>query len=112
MIKINSKNYQKVNIWEFGDRINIKLKPDFINLINLNIQKQFGTKRNIHKKLITNHKISFKTFNTRMKKCYPYHINLDIILDICKLLNIDIYEMQKNIISYKTRKGRNIIIIR
>jgi len=44
-----------------------------------------------------------------MKRGYRYSVDLEILLSLCKILNISIYEMQKNIIAYKTRRGHNYI---
>ncbi|MFC1696842.1 hypothetical protein ACFL1H_00765 [Nanoarchaeota archaeon] len=44
-----------------------------------------------------------------MKRRYKYFIDLEIILNLCKILNIDLKIMQKNIIAYKTRRGWNYV---
>jgi DNA-binding Xre family transcriptional regulator len=102
-------NSKEINIWELGTKINIKINPLFLEIINKKIKEQFNTKRNIHKELIKHYKITFLTFKSRLKKGYKYFIDLEILLNICKLLKIPIIKLQQNIIAYKTRGGSNYI---
>jgi len=102
-------NNQKINIWDLGDKINIKVNKSFIDFVNRKIKEKFGTKRNIHKKLITKYRIPFTTFRIRMKRGYNYFIDLEILLNICNILKIPLNEFQNNIIAYKTRRGYNYI---
>ena len=106
---MNSENNKKINIWELGTRINILLNKDFIDFINQKIKENFKTKRNIHKELIKYYEIPFSTFKSRLKRGYKYYVDLEIIISLCKILKIDLYSMQKKIISYKTRRGWNYI---
>ncbi len=105
---MNSNN-QKINIWDLGDKINIKVKPNFIDLINNKIKFQFKTKRNVHKILIKYYKIPFSTFKDKIKRGYNHFIDLEVLLNLCKILKIPLVELQNNIIAYKTRRGCNFI---
>lgn len=105
---MNSNN-QKINIWDLGNKINIKVSGSFIDFINDNIKENFGTKRNIHRELVKHYEVSFSTFKDRMKKGYRYFIDLEILLNLCKILDIPLNELQNNIIAYKTRRGHNYI---
>jgi len=102
-------NRNEINIWELGDKINIKVDTLFLNDINKRIKKKYSTKKNIHQKLIMNYKIPFSTFKAKMKLGYKYFIDLEILLNLCKLLKISIFKLQKNIIAYKIRGGYNYI---
>jgi len=100
---------KEINIWELGTKINIKINPLFLEIINKKIKEQFNTKRNIYKELIKHYKVTFLTFKSRLKKGYKYFIDLEILLNICKLLKISIIKLQQNIIAYKIRGGSNYI---
>ncbi|MBI3034989.1 hypothetical protein HYY71_01580 [Candidatus Woesearchaeota archaeon] len=102
-------NSDKINIWDLGNKINIKVTDNFIDLINSKIKEKYGAKRNAHKELIRYYNIPFSTFKVRMKRGYKYFIDLDILLNLCKILNIPINDLQKNVIAYKSRKGSNYI---
>jgi hypothetical protein len=102
-------NSNKINIWDLGDRINIKVNVSFIDFINEKIKEKYKTKRNIHKELIKYYKIPFSVFRDRMKKGYKYFIDLEILLNLCKILNISLDKLQSNILAYKTRGGYNSI---
>ena len=106
---MNLKNIEKINIWDLGDRINVKINQEFIDYINNQIKHKFQTKRNIHKELIKYHEISFSVFKNRMKRDYTYFIDLEIIVNLCKILGIDLQTMQENIVAYKSRGGYNYI---
>tara|TARA_Y100000034_G_scaffold10237_1_gene10813 strand:+ start:9141 stop:10286 length:1146 start_codon:yes stop_codon:yes gene_type:complete len=100
---------KEVNIWDLGNRINIKINPSFIKFINNKIKEKFKSKRKIHNILNKHYKIPFSTFKDRMKIGYKYFIDLEILLNLCKILQIPLKNLQKNIISYKTRGGNNYI---
>lgn len=100
---------KEINIWELGDRINVKLDISFIDLINMKIKEKFVSKREIYKKLIKYYKIPFSVFKNRIKRGYKYFIDLEIVLGLCKLLDINLYYMQQNILAYKTKRGWNYI---
>ncbi|MDP2749440.1 MAG: hypothetical protein Q8O89_01250, partial [Nanoarchaeota archaeon] len=100
---------EKINIWEIGERINVKVSISFTDLINNKIEKKFGTKRLVHKQLIKDYSIPFSTFKSRMKRGYKYFVELDILLNLCNLLEIPLEILQKNIVAYKARRGHNYI---
>ncbi|RJQ18242.1 hypothetical protein C4573_00790 [Candidatus Woesearchaeota archaeon] len=99
----------KVNIWEAGIRINIKIKKEFLNLINQEIKKRFKTKRAIHEKLTIHYPLLFSVFKNSMKTSYKQFVDLEIFINLCKLLKIPLGQFQENILAYKTRRGRNSI---
>ena len=61
---------EKMNIWDLGKKINIKVKKEFIGLINKRIKEEFRTKRRVYTELIKFYHISFSTFKDRMKRSY------------------------------------------
>lgn len=103
-------NSNLVNIWEFDQKINIKLEKAFLILINKKISEKYKNKKKVYKELLKYTNCPFSTFCVKLKKGYKYFINLEIILSLCKILNISNKELQKNIIAYKSRKGKNTII--
>ena len=100
---------QKVNIWDLGTKINIKVTKKFLCLINNEIKKQFRTKRAVHKEIIKYYQISFLTFKSRIKPSYKFFIDLEVFLNLCKILKISLDYFQNNIIAYKSRGGVNYI---
>lgn len=63
----------------------------------------------MHAELIKSYKIPFSTFKVRMKRGYKYFIDLEILLNLCKILDIPSDKLQENITAYKTRGGYNHI---
>jgi len=102
-------NNKKINIWDLGSKINIKVNLSFIDFINDKIKEKYKTKRRIHKELIKYYNLPFLVFKDRMKRGYKHFIDLEILLNLCKLLDISLDQLQDNIIAYKTRKGPNYI---
>lgn len=100
---------EKINIWEMGDKINVKINQEFLDFINKKIKEEFRTKRKVHKELIKYYKIPFSTFKERMKKSYGYFIDVEILLNICRILNILPRKLQGNIVAYRMRRGYNYI---
>ena len=105
---MNSNN-QKINIWELGNKINIKVNKSFIDFINNKIKDEFGTKRNIHKELIKCYKTPFSTFKSKLKPSYKYFIDLEVLSNLSKILRILLTKLQESITAYKTRRGYNYI---
>ena len=103
-------SYRKyINIWEIGEKINVKVHTKFIDHLNLKIKEKYQTKRKVHKELIKSYTIPFGTFKKRIKRGYSYFVDLEIFIILCKLLKIPLKKFQNNIIAYKTRRGHNFI---
>jgi len=77
---------KKINIWEFGSRLNVKVNQNFINRINNEIKEQFKTKKKAYDKLILKKPIPFSTFKSRIKRGYVNFIDVEILVELCKLL--------------------------
>src|SRR3989344_6155940 len=100
-------NLKKLNIWDLGNKINVKVRTDFIDLLNTQVTKTFRSKRNVHKELEKIYCLPFSIFANRTKRSYNYFIDLEILVSLCVILKIPLTELQNNVIAYKTRKGRN-----
>src|SRR3972149_4757234 len=103
---------QEANIWEIGDRINVKISRNFYNKIKTLIYQKYRTKRTVYNIIKEQIKISFITFHNILKEEYyqqSFFIPLNIWINLCKTLGIDLIELQTNIIAYKTSNGPNYI---
>ena len=100
---------EDINIWELGERINIRVNQEFLNIINHEIKRVFVTKANAHAALSLYHSLPIKVFCQNLKSSYKYYIDLEIFLGLCTILNISRYELQRNIIAYKLRRSHNYI---
>lgn len=100
------------DLWEISDRISVKLNKEFYKKIKNLIHQKYSVKRNVYNLIKNQIGISFATFHNILKESH-YHENfftpLRIWLNLCKMLNIDLDELQKNIIAYKTSNGPNYI---
>jgi len=105
---MNSNN-QKINIWELGSRINIKINKSFIDFINNKIKEKYKTKSKAHKEMIKYYPVPFLTFKDKLKRGYKYFIDLEILLGLCKIFGISQKTLQKNIVAYKTRRSHNYV---
>lgn len=102
-------NSNSINIWQFKGKINIKLKDSFIELINKKIKEKYKTKERAYNEIIKYYPCHFSVFRAKLKKGYKYFIDLEILLRLCKMLDIPKEKLQHNILAYKSRKGKNTI---
>ena len=104
---MNSNN--QIHIWDLGTKVNVKVNSAFIDFINNRIKEKFITKRSVHQELIKKYNIPFSVFKNRTKRGYTYFVDLEIIVNLCNILDIPLEKFERNIIAYKTRKGSNYI---
>lgn len=99
-----------INIWDLK-RVHIKLKNSFLEKINQEISLRFRTKKNFYNKAIKNREIPWMTFKNILKPSVMsnFFVPLNIYLKIIKNLDFSKNTLQKNVISYKTGRGRNYI---
>lgn len=99
-----------VHIWEL-ERVHIKLKFDFLDLVNEHLFSKFKTKPKSYEQIFQNKEIPFGTFKNILKKSYAkdFFVPLKIYLKIINSLKISKYFLEKNIIAYKTAGGINYV---
>ncbi len=103
---------EEINIWDISYKINVKLNKQFYKNIKRLIYKRHLTQRTAYKIIKKEIGISFVTFHNILKNSYfhkEFFVPLKIWLNLCKILNIDLKELQRNIVSYKTSNGSNYI---
>ncbi len=102
---------EEINIWELGDNIHIKLKRDFLTKTNKLIHKNFKSKEKFYNKIIDKITVPYHTFRNLLKYSYynSFYSPLDVFLVCCDYLGIPREELQRDIESYKTKGGYNII---
>lgn len=104
---------EEINIWDLGLKINIKLDQSFLKKINLLIRKEFKSKEKFYnKELKEKINVPYDTFRNLLKYSYyntGFFAPLEVFILCCDKLGINKREIQKNIESYKTRRGWNII---
>jgi len=99
---------EEFNIWDL-ERVNIKLKIDFLKKINEKIDNNFKFKTAFLKKISQENKINLFFIKNIIKPSYKLFSPLDSWLLICKELDITKEELQSNISSYKTSGGINFV---
>jgi len=102
---------KEFNIWEFGERVNVKVKETFLKEIKTKIFNRYKTKRNTYNQIKNNPSVSFKTFSNLLKENYnkKFFIPLGIWLNLCRITDVNFYYFQKNIEAYKASNGPNFI---
>ena len=102
-----------INIWELGEKINIKPKEDFLIRINRLISKNYSSKEKFYNQFKKQIIIPYNTFRNVLKYSYyksGFYASLNVFIVCCEKLNIEKEELQLNIESYKTEGGYNIIV--
>jgi len=103
---------EEINIWDLGDKINIKLNEDFLKKINLLIRKNFRSKEKFYNKIKKDCDVPYGTFKNLLKYSYykcNFYSPLSVFISCCNNLYIPKDELQENILSYKTKRGWNTI---
>jgi biotin operon repressor len=98
------------HIWDL-ERVNIKLKKEFLTKLNLLIKDKFFSKNKAYEFFFKDKEIPFATFKNVLKESTMKNsfVSLEIFLNICKKLEISEEELEKNILFYKTAGGVNFI---
>ena len=101
-----------IDIWDLGEKIYIKPNISFLKKINFLIRTGFNSKEKLYKKIKEDVKVPLSTFKNFMKYSYynrNYYGSLKVFIICCSKLGISKFELQENIMSYKTQRGYNII---
>lgn len=98
------------NIWDL-ERVNIKLKKEFLSKVNQELILKFKIKREAWNKIFPNEEFTFKVFKNLLKPSLHklYFVPLDFFIKVVENINISKEELQANICSYKTAGGVNYI---
>ena len=103
---------KQINIWELGVRINIKIRGEFLKKVKTILFKKYKTKRNAYNQIKSRINMVFVTFSSVLKENYhkkPYFTPIELWVNLCQIMEIDLHELQRNIIAYKTSNGPNYI---
>ncbi len=73
------------------------------------MRRTFKTKNTAHALVEKEHRVSFSSFKNLLKPSHPEFVSLEIFLTLCSLLQISRYELQDNVISYKSVRSHNYI---
>jgi len=108
--RITLINMVNFNIWDL-ERVNIKLKKEFLEEINKTLKEKFISKPKAYEVIFNNKETPLATFKNVLKYsyCRNFFVPLEIFLSICLKLNISRDMLQMNVISYKTARGINYI---
>jgi len=102
---------EKINIWELGKYVYIIPNDSFLTYINSSIRDKFRSKEKFYSLIKGEIKLPYSSFRNLLKYSYykKYYAPLDVFLICCYNLNITTEYLQRSIISYKTKKGYNVI---
>ncbi len=99
----------KISIAKFPLQTTVLLKKKFLHEIIEKIKRGKITYPNLYFNFDNKLKLRFSSFKDNLEPNYKNYRRLDIILYICKVFNIPITQLEKNVISYRTKKSRVII---
>jgi hypothetical protein len=98
-----------VDIWDLGSKINIKIKREFMELINFEIKRRYGSKPKFYKVFIEHSDVDFDVFRNRFKYAHKSFLDLHFMMNICLMLDVPFHDLQNNIVAYKISGGYNTI---
>lgn len=101
---------EEFNLWDLN-RINIRVRENFLKEMNEKIAKISKLKINAYKILFNKKEIPWTSFKNMLKPSYMknFFVPLEIYIKICEKLNIPRETLQENVIAYKTAGGPNYI---
>jgi len=102
---------REVNIWEFRSRVNIRVKEEFLVTVRSKLYEKYKKRDGIYLALQKKNNLPSSTFYNFLKEshCRKFFVPLEIWIQICNLLEIDLLELQNNISAYKTSNGPNFV---
>lgn len=87
----------------------MRIDGELYSTIKSMIKSRYGSLFRFYKEFKEHHNTSFSVLKDRLRPNYAYFIDLEIIMVVCKILDISLEEMQKHITAYKTRRGVNYV---
>ena len=101
---------EEFNIWDL-ERVNIKVKPEFLAKINKEIGLKFKSKTSFLNVLSKEENLNFFFIKNILKPSYQKKLffPLQDMLKICLKLDIKKEDLQNNVLAYKTAGGTNFI---
>ncbi|MFH1256928.1 MAG: ArsR family transcriptional regulator [Candidatus Diapherotrites archaeon] len=100
-------NEDSVHIWQFPKNTSISISPLFLDFINSKIIESQLSLNQVYSEMRLD--MPFSSFKSCLKKSYPNYRPLDLILNLCKKFEISFYELEKNVLAYRTTKSRIIV---
>lgn len=101
-----SNNFPIIHIYDlpFKDIIGIKINRNFLELLLEKLKKKYKRRRTIINEV--NSALTFESTNNYLNLSYTHFRSLDIVVKMCKLAEISLEELEKNIFQYCTMGGR------
>ncbi|MBS3057703.1 MAG: winged helix-turn-helix transcriptional regulator [Candidatus Diapherotrites archaeon] len=107
MIKSVRCREDRIHIWDFPNNTTILITDSFLQRLIRKRKQQFRSWRSLNTQLYISTPFSF--FKSYLKPSYKEFRPLPILLSLCKIFNIGLQDLQKNILAYHTKKSRIII---
>lgn len=98
---------ENIHLWNFPYEVSIDLDSKFLIRLRSELKNKYGSWKSIH--LAIWPRINFASFKNMLKLSYPNFRNLKLFMKICNNLKISLQELEKNVIAYRTTRGRCII---
>jgi len=92
----------------FKNIICVKLDKSFLELLLKKLKSKYKKRRIIYNEL--NISLTYQSFSNYLNMSYRAFRSLDIMSKLCKLSEIPLEELEKNIIQYRTSRGRVTIV--
>jgi len=92
-----------IHIWNFPYNVSILLKKSFLIYLRSELKNKYRYLRLIHKFISPNS--NFSSFKNILKPSYVNFRDLKIFIKICNDLSVPLYELEKNILAYRTTGG-------
>src|SRR3989338_8783714 len=99
---------EKIHISDFpSHNVSILISDTLLKKVKKLLKAKYGTTRMCYQKF--NNSIPYATFKHILEPGYQCFRRLDIFLILCEDFEIEISELEKNIVAYRTKTGRVIV---
>lgn len=103
-------SFPNIHIYDlpFKNIISIKLNKSFLKLLLKSLKSKYKNRRTIYNKLNTS--LTYQSFSSYLNISFKHFRSLDVMSKLCELGEMPLEELEKNIVGYRTVRGRITII--
>jgi len=98
---------ESIHLWNFPYEVSIDLNSKFLIRLRSELKNKYGTWHSIYSSVKP--QINFASFKNILKPSFPNFRDLKLFIKICDNLSIPLKELEKNVVAYRTTRGRCII---
>ncbi len=93
-----------INVWNFPYKVSVSVNKEFLKLLKGKLKIKYKNLKVIH--ATTFNYQSYSYFKQLLSLNLVWFRDLKFLVDLCKLVDIPLSDLEKNILAYRTTRGR------